>query len=77
MGGSGRGLCLACADLPSGAELAVMKWASPRLVLISRLGGHFPAYKCHWREQPWHLAWDWSGVGVDRLPEGPGMPVEC
>lgn len=37
------------ADLPSRAELPLMKWTRPRLPLISRLGGDFPANKCHWR----------------------------
>lgn len=76
-GGLRRGLCLACADLPSGAEPALMKWASLRPALISRLGGHFPAGKCHWREQPRHLAWTQSRVGAGRLLEGLGMPMEC
>lgn len=63
---------MAYADLPSEAEPAVMKWVSPRLALISRLGGHFPAGKCHWREELWHLAWAQSRVGASRLPEGAG-----
>lgn len=51
--GPGRaGLGHACAVLPSGAEPALMKWASLRLALISRLGGHLPAGKCHQRQQP-------------------------
>lgn len=35
-GGPGRAQYLACADLPSGAGPALMKWASLRPTLISR-----------------------------------------
>jgi hypothetical protein len=45
----GRGLCLAGAD---SAQPALMKQAT----LISRLGDHFPAGKCHWREPQRYLA---------------------
>ena len=69
-------LGLACADLPSEAEPALMKWASPGPALISRLGGHFPAGKCHRKEELWPLPRTQSpeGWGVGSLLGGSKDP---
>lgn len=72
-------LGLACADLPSEAEPGLMKWASPRPALISRLGGHFPAGKCH-RERscgPWHGPSLWRDRGWAVCGGGVGSRDPC
>ena len=53
-----------------------MKWASPGPALISRLGGHFPAGKCHRKEELWPLPRTQSpeGWGVGSLLGGSKDP---